>query len=158
MNRSLILILVATAALFGCAKSKINMDMKSEIGALLIKTGVGHSVEWDALVSAARSPEDPFVASFEVVNDAKFEGKSHLEVSQMLSADAGVMLMLIADEQALTNDGFPCIVLDVLVGPESTFRATAVNLASIENNLSIANMGFEEFQDAADKDGIFRGF
>jgi hypothetical protein len=28
----------------------------------------------------------------------------------------------------------------------------------VENNLSIANMGFEEFANAVDKDGIFRGF
>jgi hypothetical protein len=29
---------------------------------------------------------------------------------------------------------------------------------SIENNLSIGNMGFEEFAEAVDRDGTFRGF
>lgn len=29
---------------------------------------------------------------------------------------------------------------------------------SVENNLSIANMGFEEFADSADEKGVFRGF
>jgi Domain of unknown function (DUF6924) len=29
---------------------------------------------------------------------------------------------------------------------------------SVENNLSIANMDFEDFADATDDDGIFRGF
>jgi hypothetical protein len=31
-------------------------------------------------------------------------------------------------------------------------------IQSIENNLSLANMDFEEFAESADKDGIFRGF
>jgi hypothetical protein len=31
-------------------------------------------------------------------------------------------------------------------------------LWSVENNLSIANMGFDEFADAVYKDGVFRGF
>jgi hypothetical protein len=31
-------------------------------------------------------------------------------------------------------------------------------LWGIENNLSIANMDFEEFGNAVGKDGIFRGF
>ncbi|MDH6214469.1 hypothetical protein M2283_001752 [Streptomyces pseudovenezuelae] len=34
----------------------------------------------------------------------------------------------------------------------------AAELWSIENNLSGANMDFEEFADAVDDDGVFRGF
>jgi hypothetical protein len=30
-------------------------------------------------------------------------------------------------------------------------------LWEVENNLSIANMGFEEFAEAADEQGIYRG-
>ncbi|MGH8024190.1 MAG: DUF6924 domain-containing protein [Limisphaerales bacterium] len=29
---------------------------------------------------------------------------------------------------------------------------------AVENNLSVANMGFDEFMDAAGKNGVFRGF
>jgi hypothetical protein len=28
----------------------------------------------------------------------------------------------------------------------------------VENNLSVSNMGFEEFADKVDQDGVFRGF
>jgi hypothetical protein len=31
-------------------------------------------------------------------------------------------------------------------------------LWGVENNLNIANMGWEEFADAVDEDGTFRGF
>jgi hypothetical protein len=31
-------------------------------------------------------------------------------------------------------------------------------IQAIENNLSIANMDFEDFADSVDADGVFRGF
>jgi len=39
-----------------------------------------------------------------------------------------------------------------------SFRAIPSAIQSIENNLSIANMGFSEFARATDLDGIFRRF
>lgn len=39
-----------------------------------------------------------------------------------------------------------------------TFRALPSQIQGIENNLSTANMDFEEFANAVDKDGVFRGF
>ncbi|HLF89873.1 MAG TPA: hypothetical protein VI451_13065 [Anaerolineales bacterium] len=38
------------------------------------------------------------------------------------------------------------------------FRAIPSQIQGIENNLSIANMDFEEFADSVDEDGVFRGF
>jgi hypothetical protein len=38
------------------------------------------------------------------------------------------------------------------------FRAIPTAVQSIENNLSIANMDFEDFAEAVDEDGVFRGF
>jgi len=39
-----------------------------------------------------------------------------------------------------------------------SFRAIPTTIQSIENNLSIANMDFEDFANAVGKDGTFRGF
>jgi len=38
------------------------------------------------------------------------------------------------------------------------FRIVPAELWGVENNLAIANMDYDEFADAADADGIFRGF
>ena len=38
------------------------------------------------------------------------------------------------------------------------FRTLPRGVQSIENNLSIRNMDFEEFANAAGEDGVFRGF
>jgi hypothetical protein len=39
-----------------------------------------------------------------------------------------------------------------------SFRALPSTIQSIENNLTIANMDFEDFRNAVHQDGIFRGF
>jgi hypothetical protein len=38
------------------------------------------------------------------------------------------------------------------------FRALPSQIQSIQNNLSIGNMDFEEFANNIDPDGVFRGF
>ena len=48
--------------------------------------------------------------------------------------------------------------MDLLGEPGRTFRVIPSEIWGVENNLSIANMGFEEFADAVDSDGVFRGF
>ena len=46
-----------------------------------------------------------------------------------------------------------------LDGPDRVpFRCIPAELWSIENNLNIANMDWEEFAEAVGADGIFRGF
>ena len=40
----------------------------------------------------------------------------------------------------------------------ATFRCVPSAVQAVENNLSIANMDFEEFAGAVDEDGVFRGF
>jgi len=42
--------------------------------------------------------------------------------------------------------------------PGRTFRCVVDEVASIEANLSIANMDFHEFADSVEADGVFRGF
>ena len=42
--------------------------------------------------------------------------------------------------------------------PEQTFRVIPSELWSVENNLSLANMDFEEFAGAAGAEGVFLGF
>jgi hypothetical protein len=58
----------------------------------------------------------------------------------------------------MSQPEYPLLVVDLLEERGRQFRAVAAAVASIDNNLSIANMGFEEFAGAVDDDGVFRGF
>src|SRR5436190_13043794 len=50
------------------------------------------------------------------------------------------------------------LVISLYEGSGDQFRAVPSAVQAIENNLSIANMDFEEFAGAVDSSGIFRGF
>lgn len=57
----------------------------------------------------------------------------------------------------MTHPDWPVLCLDVSA-PEQMFRVIPSELWSVENNLSLANMDFDEFAGAAHADGVFRGF
>lgn len=52
----------------------------------------------------------------------------------------------------------PILVINLGDDPCPSFHSTPAGVQSIENNLSIANMDYMEFADAAGDDGVFRGF
>src|SRR5690349_19589557 len=75
------------------------------------------------------------------------------------AADDGERSFLfVADEEALEDPEHPILVIDLLEEPGRTFRVVPSEAWGVENNLSIASMGFAEFADAVDHHGFFRGF
>ncbi|GAA3006289.1 hypothetical protein GCM10010519_42340 [Streptomyces lactacystinicus] len=54
----------------------------------------------------------------------------------------------------LSSIGLPVAVVDLRDEPGRFIRVVAAELRGIENNVSIANMGFGEFADAVDEDGV----
>ena len=67
-----------------------------------------------------------------------------------------------------TTTPLTVVYVDLSVRPDDTadfgdvlgreFRCEVDEIASIEANLSIANMDFAEFADSVGEDGVFRGF
>lgn len=66
--------------------------------------------------------------------------------------------LFVVDSGTLASSEYPVLVVDLKEQRGRQFRTAASELHSIENNLSISNMDFFEFADAAGSDGIFRGF
>jgi hypothetical protein len=69
-----------------------------------------------------------------------------------------VTFLFVVDRASITDPDFPVLVIDLHESRGRSFRAIPTQIQSIENNLSIANMDFEEFAEAVGRDGIFRGF
>ncbi|XUL88204.1 DUF6924 domain-containing protein [Streptomyces galilaeus] len=65
-------------------------------------------------------------------------------------------VVVLADSATAASTERPLLVVDLVA--ERCVRVAAAELWSIENNLSGANMDFDEFADAVDDDGVFRGF
>jgi hypothetical protein len=79
------------------------------------------------------------------------------EVTELASA-VGHTFVFVADGAAVSEPEHPILVLDLAEEPGRTFRVIPSEAWGVENNLPIANMGFDEFADAVDPDGVFRGF
>jgi len=148
----------------------------------LIRTDFSDQAAWDYVVEAVTAPVDfgdegvsedgdSYAAYVEPVADPTFDGAT----AQSLTDDAhGEPLgyALIADDrtmrEAVAGGELTVVYVDLSVLPEDTeefgwvygraIRCVVGEVASIEANLSIANMDFEEFADSADTDGVYRGF
>jgi hypothetical protein len=90
----------------------------------------------------------------------------YLEVAIQALVDADVAAadddkltyLFIADATTMSDPERPLLAVDLYDEPGRTFRVPSQWYADVSANLSIANMDFNEFADAADESGTYRGF
>jgi hypothetical protein len=136
------------------------MGMLPELsGSDLVRTDFTDDDAWAQVSSEAQlESAEGFRAYIEPVSDPAFDGLSWRTVKTALPADddRGAVLF-ITDSVTLGSPEHPILVVD-LMEDRPPFRCIPPELWGIENNLNIANMDWEDFADAVDDDGIFRGF
>jgi hypothetical protein len=134
----------------------VKANPKTE-NALVLRTDFSDDAAWSALATAIQAPVGDFRARVTLVSDPVY-GDATLEQVTQLASKAGHAFVFIADSIALANAEHPVMVVDLIDEPGRTFRVIPSEAWGVENNLSLANMGFDEFADAVDDDGVFRGF
>jgi hypothetical protein len=126
--------------------------------ALVIRTDFSDEAAWDRLCRAIRkpSPDFGFLANVDFVNDRQYDGAT----ADALVAEApdSQQLLFVADRVALTHPEQPVLAVYYFDSPFRTIRVIPSELWGVENNISLANMDFEEFAENVGPDGIFRGF
>jgi hypothetical protein len=137
-------------------------------GSLLVRTYFGNDDSWQRLSNAVSTPnEDDFLAVVEFVEDRVYEGMdADGLVAQTPDDPNGPSVSFIADETTLATDGWPLLVVNVaprIPGIDddkdyTPFRVIASELPAVENNLNLSNLDWEDFADAVDDYGVFRGF
>ncbi|WP_327147354.1 DUF6924 domain-containing protein [Nocardia sp. NBC_01329] len=141
-------------------------DYLDDDGSLFIRTDFGDDDAWRVVAALAMAPgagEDAeFVATLTCIDNPENDG---LSIDALLDkiGDRPTYYAFLADTVTLTDPEHPILAVDT--GPEETghergqtIRVLPSEMSAIENNLSISNMDFEEFADAAGPDGVFRGF
>ena len=115
-----------------------------------------HPDEWARLSQAATNPTPKgYQASLVIVDDVDNDGAQWRDIIAVLRR---LPVAFIADVTAMTEPGFPVLVIDSWQEPpREPFRCTAAELVSVENNLSIFNMDWEDFAGCVESDGVFRG-
>jgi hypothetical protein len=128
----------------------------------VIRTDFGNQQAWEAICGLIRAPahegSDTFYAHVEFLEDDDYRNLSTESILAMLPRDYEHTFLFIVDSATVSSPDFPILVVDLCESRGRTFRAIPSRIQSIENNLSISNMDFEEFAEDIDEDGIFRGF
>jgi hypothetical protein len=126
--------------------------------ALLVRTDFSDEAAWEAVRAAVEAPGGEYRAYVEFVSDPGYGGVTAEKLPGLMPEGYPGTAAFLVDREALANPEHPILVVDLCDQPGRTFRVIPSEMASVENNLTIANMDFDEFAEAAGPDGVFRGF
>lgn len=113
---------------------------------------------WEEICRIIEAPVDDFYAYVEFLDDPKYEGVTQEELLTQIPNNYNHYFIIMVDRIAISEINHPLLIVDLSPNSKGSFRAIPSTVQSIENNLSIGNMCFEEFARAVDEDGVFRGF
>jgi Domain of unknown function (DUF6924) len=128
--------------------------------ALVLRTDFSDPAAWESLRKAVQEPEKEFgfLANLDLVSDPEYRDLTTEQVLALIPEASNRSFLFIVDRTTLSRPDQPILVVDLFEQRGRSFRVVPSEMWSVENNLSIANMDFEEFADSVDADGVFRGF
>jgi hypothetical protein len=128
--------------------------------ALVLRTDFSDDSVWNSLCVAIREPDlaEGFVAYVECVNDPIFGGLVPDQIAGYAQGNEDRSYVFLVDATTFAHEERPILVVDLFDEPRRTFRVVPRYMWSVENNLTLANMDFDDYADAVEADGVFRGF
>lgn len=128
-------------------------DLPESNGALVVKADHADGAARVRVCSEIEAPAGEFRAGVSFVGDPDLAALSIGALTSLAQRGPCRSVMFIVDRIALTNPEHPILVLDRAEEPGRTFCGIPREMWSVEDNLSLAGMDFEEFAG-----GVFRGF
>lgn len=128
----------------------------------LVRTDFSNDDAWAATWNQVASPRhfsggDTFTANVESVDNAAFAELTPAQLVELVPPGAPWAILLIADTTTMESAEHHVLVADLDDDSRGrTFRATPPAVQEIENNLSLANMDWEDFAGSTDDDGVVR--
>lgn len=126
--------------------------------ALVIRTVFANDEAWQSICEEIRKPVGEFRAYVEFVNDPKFKGVTADQIRSKVVGLTDHSFLFMVDSKTFESFERTIQVVDLSEESHDPFRVIPSEVWGIENNLSVSNMGFEEFAESVDEDGVFRGF
>lgn len=151
----------------------------------IIRTDFSSDESWQKIRNLIAAPQTlpgikgEFYAYVVYIDDAKFVEMSPQDIVHSLPDDYDFLFCFIIDSKCVQDSEHPVLVVgfyptwdplssddpdydrtpaETPVDEIASFRALPSQIQGIENNLSLANMDFEDYSGAVDSDGVFRGF
>jgi hypothetical protein len=153
---------------------------RDEFDALVIRTNYDDEAAWQAVAAYLAQPwgdDGEFEASVHLIDDPAWADLSPDEVLNQVRRDENLSVVFLADRVTMQSVPRALLALDTtedededldpmcyqeLIGfpPPREFRTVPVGVHDVHANLSIGNMDFAEFAEAAfaDPDRIYRSF
>ncbi len=125
---------------------------------LVLRTDFSDDAAWKSLQSLLENTDDEFAPGLDFISDPAFDGLAAEQLKSMLSDAESHTFAFIIDRTTLSDPDHPILLVDLAGALGKTFRVIPAAAGEVASNLSIANMDFDEFAQAAGPDGVFRGF
>ncbi|WP_205678694.1 DUF6924 domain-containing protein [Aquisphaera insulae] len=141
-------------------KTVARRRLASAGNSLVVRTDFADEEAWRALREEIEEPrgEFGFTAHVEFVDAPDLAGLTPERLIADDLAEEKIGFLFLVDRVTLDTPEHPVLVVDLRHEPGRTFRVVASEMWGVENNLSLGNMDFAEFADAAVEDGVFRGW
>ncbi len=125
----------------------------------VLRTDFSDQAAWEAICDEIQRPSPKgFKAAVTFIDDRAYEGLPKDRLLAAVPENYSHRFMFVVDTATVTTQDHPVLVINLRTHSGNEFRAVTSVIHSIENNLSISNMDFKEFAQAAAKTGVFRGF
>jgi len=128
--------------------------------ALVLRTDFSDQAAWEAICASIREPVGDlhFLAYVDFLDDVQYADITKDGLLELIPRNYNHSFIILVDKTAILLPEHPLLVVELYQLSGREFRAIPSQIQSIENNLSIANLDFEDFADSVDKDGVFRDF
>lgn len=129
-------------------------------GTPAVRTDFSDDSAWVELSEALTREYGPegFAADLEFINDPAFDGMDADAVLTTVPADYAHDFLFIVDTFALKQPDHPVLVVELDPRTGDRFRVVPASAWSVENNLSLSNMDWQDYASEVDSSGVFRGF
>ncbi|WP_060887146.1 DUF6924 domain-containing protein [Streptomyces caniscabiei] len=137
----------------------MSLPQPDDLTSLVLRIDFDDEGAWDAVRAALDAADVSSHATY--VSEVRFAGVGiQTLIDDEAGADEGdqIIYVFLADAVTMRDPDHSLLAVDLSDEPGRTFRVPARWFDDVSANLSIANMDFAEFADAADGTGTFRGF
>lgn len=136
----------------------LNADDELELSSIVIRADFSDDAAWQKVWQAVNTPVGMYEANLIAIEDRRYDGLTPESLPAILPKDFRHSFVFIVDRTTLVEREHPVLVVDADEQPGRTFRVIPSEVWSVQNNLKLANMDWEDFSESTDPDGVFRGF
>ncbi|WP_415939930.1 DUF6924 domain-containing protein [Streptomyces sp. 039-1] len=135
------------------------LPQPDDLTSLVLRTDFSDARAWDAVRAALETAGNHSLATY--VSELRFadvDVQTLVDQEAVADEEQQVINVFLADVTTMEDPAHPLLAVDLSDELGRTFRVPARWFPDVSANLSIANMDFAEFADAADESGTYRGF